>query len=340
MKVIIFAAIWSHNLGDELILKNEVKLLEKEYGTNTEFVVFSYEPHTPFFTQDNIVYKEYFPIGTKKITNIFKNIKNFFSLLISVYQSDICIIWWWGIIYDGEKQLTKAPLDQWLFRVNIFRLLNKPFRFFALGLNIHNTLSYPKVKDIFVDANQVSVRNIYSLDLLHQLWIKAELVHDPVYFDDWWNDLSETSPLISWKDSHDFSIGDLAWIDFNGKKVGIAFRRWYLEENEQTEEEKMNQIIDFILDMWWHVVFLPHSFHKTDYYANDFVYLNRFVREWTNMSILWSCHEVYDVYKNWEIDICISMRLHSIILSHVYSIPFVWVSYSVKTQEALKEMEK
>ena len=45
--------------------------------------------------------------------------------------------------------------------------------------------------------------------------------------------------------------------------------------------------------------------------------------------------EVYDVYKNKEIDICFSMRLHSIILSHVYEIPFVWISYTKKTDEVL-----
>ena len=50
--------------------------------------------------------------------------------------------------------------------------------------------------------------------------------------------------------------------------------------------------------------------------------------------------KVYDAYKNKEIDICIAMRLHSIILSHVYEIPFVWVSYSTKTDEVLNELKK
>jgi polysaccharide pyruvyl transferase WcaK-like protein len=50
--------------------------------------------------------------------------------------------------------------------------------------------------------------------------------------------------------------------------------------------------------------------------------------------------EVYDAYKNKEIDICIAMRLHSIILSHVYEIPFIGLSYSTKTDEVLNELKK
>jgi polysaccharide pyruvyl transferase WcaK-like protein len=34
------------------------------------------------------------------------------------------------------------------------------------------------------------------------------------------------------------------------------------------------------------------------------------------------------------------MRLHSIILSEVYNINFIWISYSIKTQEILKKLEK
>ena len=47
-------------------------------------------------------------------------------------------------------------------------------------------------------------------------------------------------------------------------------------------------------------------------------------------------HEVYDFYREKKIDFCLSMRLHSMILAQVYEIPYIWVSYSLKTEEALK----
>jgi len=48
--------------------------------------------------------------------------------------------------------------------------------------------------------------------------------------------------------------------------------------------------------------------------------------------------EVYKKYIYKEFDICLAMRLHSIILSQVYEIPFVGISYSRKTEEILKNL--
>jgi len=56
--------------------------------------------------------------------------------------------------------------------------------------------------------------------------------------------------------------------------------------------------------------------------ANDYLFLKKFVDD-ENVFIKKNMEEVYDSYKNKEIDICFSMRLHSIILSHVYKIPFI-----------------
>ena len=61
-KISIFASIWSQNLGDELILKNEINLLKKEFWENTKFFVFTYDKKDLFFKEKNVFYKEYFPI--------------------------------------------------------------------------------------------------------------------------------------------------------------------------------------------------------------------------------------------------------------------------------------
>jgi polysaccharide pyruvyl transferase WcaK-like protein len=37
-------------------------------------------------------------------------------------------------------------------------------------------------------------------------------------------------------------------------------------------------------------------------------------------------------------DLCLAMRLHSMILSQVYEIPFVAFSYSKKTEELVKKI--
>jgi polysaccharide pyruvyl transferase WcaK-like protein len=40
--------------------------------------------------------------------------------------------------------------------------------------------------------------------------------------------------------------------------------------------------------------------------------------------------ETYSIYKEKKIDFCFSMRLHSIILSQIYAIPFLSLPYSKK----------
>lgn len=341
MNISIFASIWSENLWDELILKNEVKMLEKEYWKNTKFTVFSYDYKNPFFKKSNIIYKEYFPIWLKNFFNLFRNIKNFFIFLLTVYKSDLIVIWWWWILYDWERQAVKEPLAQWLFRTNVFRLFNKKIIFFAVWLNIHNNSSYYKIKKIFSDAYKVTVRNNYSYNLLKELWIKSELVRDPVFYDNWkhW----DKSFMIKWINSHDFSYKDLEWLDLEWKKIAIAFREWFLCDkwnnlHLQMEEWKINELINYILKKWWEVILLPHSFHKTDYLANDYVFLNQFLRINEKIRIISSMNDVYNKYIYREFDMCLAMRLHSMILSQVYEIPFIWVSYSVKTDELLNEL--
>jgi len=50
--------------------------------------------------------------------------------------------------------------------------------------------------------------------------------------------------------------------------------------------------------------------------------------------------EVYTAYNHRMLDIVISMRLHSIILSRVYGIDQIVLSYSRKTDEAIKKLSR
>ena len=152
MKISIFASIWAQNLWDELILKNEIKLLKKEYWEDTKFRVFTYDKKNLFFTDDNVVYSEYFPIWIREWKNLWRNFINFLVFLFCVIKSDLIVIGWGWIIYDDEVQSTKNPLDSWLFRVRFFRFFMKKFIFFRVWINIKNELNLKKVRDIFKKA--------------------------------------------------------------------------------------------------------------------------------------------------------------------------------------------
>jgi polysaccharide pyruvyl transferase WcaK-like protein len=93
MIILIFASVGFSNLGDELILKNEIELLRIQHiEKNPKFLVFSYDHKNPFYKKDYIEYKPYFPINIRKINNIILNIKNFFLFLYFLMKSDLIVI--------------------------------------------------------------------------------------------------------------------------------------------------------------------------------------------------------------------------------------------------------
>lgn len=342
MIITIFASIWAQNLWDELILKNEINQLEKEYWKDTKFIVFSYDVENQFLTKSNIIYKEYFPTWFGQISKLPKNIRNFFSFINIILKSDLIVIGWWWIIYDNEQQTTKSPLKSRLFRTNIFYFFRKKFNFFAIGINIKNKNYYHELKKIFINANKITVRDNYSFELLKSIWINSKVVKDPVFSDV--KNYNKKSFLIKKVNSFDFSIKDLKDIDLEWKKVALAFRKWYLSNkwddlNDGLEDWKINELITYLLKKKAEVILLPHSFHKTDSIANDYLFLNKFLRINEKIRIISSMEEVYKKYIYKEFDICFAMRLHSIILSQVYSIPFIGISYSTKTEEVLRQIE-
>ena len=126
MKILILMAIWSQNLWDELILKNEIKLLEEKYSPEKiDFEVCTYDLEEDFIKKENVKYLEYFPIWIKNPKNILRNIKNFINFLKSVKKADKIVFWWGWIFFDNEIWSVTNPLNQWLFRRNIARFFKK-----------------------------------------------------------------------------------------------------------------------------------------------------------------------------------------------------------------------
>ncbi len=339
MRIVILASIWCQNLWDELILKNEIKLLRKEFNNEKiEFIVFSYDKKNHFFEDEFVKYKEYFPIWIKNIKNIFRNIWNFFLFLHNSSKADIVVIWWWGIIYDKENQTTKSPLDLWVFRTKILRFFRKKIYFFRVWVDVKEEGSFKKLEKIFKNPYKITVRDPYSKEILESIWIKSEQTLDPVFFDNW--ERPEKTSCFRKRNSLKFSVSDLKDLDLSWKTIWLAFRSWYLAKksniSDRVEEWKMKEILNYLTKNNAEVILLPHSFHKTDLKANDYIFLKKFVNKQKNIKIAKNMLEVYNFYKQRKMDFCISMRLHSMILLEVYKIPYISVSYSIKTTEVLK----
>jgi len=149
MNISIFASIGCQNLGDELILKNEILLLRERYGENVQFRVFSYDIHHPFFEDENIQYIEYFPIDIRNIKNIFRNIGNCFSFLTTLLWSDLVVIGGGGLFYEHEIQSSRSPLDIWEYRMGWIKFFRKKVLFFSVGIDVVSPDGLLKLQEIF-----------------------------------------------------------------------------------------------------------------------------------------------------------------------------------------------
>lgn len=346
MNISIFASIWCQNLWDELILKNEIGLLEKDSlsfwipqsKNGFNFRIFTYDTKDIFFKKENIEYLWYFPNGIRKPKNIFKNIKWYFSFIKTLLWSHYIIIGGGGLFYDSELQQSKSNLDLWLWRKKYFQFFGKKIIFYWVSIDVKNDENKQKIKQIFKWAYKVFVRDKSSLDFLKSLWIESLQVIDPVFYDNW-EFAPDRSLLLSSLSSKNFRPEMLDSIDFSWKIIWISLRRWYFSKFEHLEKLMVAEFFHFILEKWAReIVLIPHSFHPTDNIANDRVFLDRFL--WEKVVIAWeTLEEVYSVYKEKRMDLCIAMRLHSIILSSVYKIPFISLSYAKKTEEIIKQIK-
>ncbi len=336
MNISIFASIGSQNLWDELILKNEIDLLKEEFWEDANFRVASYDFRNPLFCIANTQYFEYFPIAIKKPQNIFRNIMNLFKFIKTIIWSDIVVIWWGGIIYDHELQSVWNPLKQLLFRTRLARLFRKNIYFYGIWIDIKNTENHKILEQIFYKSWKITVRDIKSWEQLKKLWVKSEIVNDPVM-----NEAEWKWDILGIHSSKNFNLKkDFSKYDFREKKVWLALRSWYIGRSKDARIERLliEELCWYIEKSGWSVVFIPHSFHESDLMANDYEFLHQFLNY--DREIYASMWEVYTAYNHKMLDIVISMRLHSIILSYVYDIPQIILSYSQKTDEITKKLTK
>lgn len=330
MNISIFASIGAGNLWDELIVKNQIELLQQEFSKRSQFKVASYDYKNPVFQIPDTRYFEYFPIWIKNLKNIARNIRNFIIFLRTLAWSDIVVIGWGGIIYDSEIQSVKNPLNQWIFRVKFARLLRKKIYFYAVGIDIKQEENFEKLRKIFTKAWKVTVRDQKSQKQLKKIGIKSEIVDDPVM-----NDNDKRWKILWTFESKDFIIEDFKKFEFSWKKVWLALRSGYFWTREN---EKVEELCKYIENTWGKIIFLPHSLHKTDIKANDYECMKQFLNY--EREILVDLWEVYTAYNHGLVDIVISMRLHSIVLSYVYGINQIILSYSTKTDELIKKLTK
>lgn len=347
MNIVVLASVGCKNLWDELILQNTISVFWKKYISKKPiFQVFSYDPKHTFFKAKNIKYYEYFPIGTKKLKNIFKNIKNFRSFIQLIKKADIVIIWWWGLFFDSEWSVsTLRNLNSWIFRTKIIQKYKKKTVFYGIWINFkdaENNIYASKIKKIFSKSNEIYVRDTFSQKYLTSLWVHSKVIQDPVYNDN--GQYIESKSLELWAERiENFSKTNIDPIELKNKTVWLALRKLNYPEYEQ----QIVELLEYLIQKQVKIVLIPLSFHQLSKESNDYIFFLYIIKKYfyldiknikhKNIYICSSMQESYRQYKDKKVDIVFASRLHSIILSRVYKIPYYALSYGRKTDEQLKK---
>lgn len=307
MKIALFTATWHYNLWDELILKQEYEYLKMRYN-NPEFFIFTYNKESSLLPADeNIEYISYFPKNIKK--RPFLNLKYLFLNIVKIFQSDLVIIGWWGLIYEKEVQKSSSPIWQWKFRVFFAKFFFKKIIWLAVGIN-YKSEKMTNIKFLFSWKNTfVSVRDFRSQNLLSRINIWSNILPDPV-----------------------FSYENNKKQNDKSKLIWISLRHKYLKD----EENNIKQIILYLSKKGYNITFISHSIHEEDKLANDYLLLRDFAKKY-NLWITRTIKETLSIYPN--LKFVVWMRLHSLVLSTIFQIPFISINYWAKTDELLKQLD-
>lgn len=307
MKIVLFTATGAENLGDELITLCEIQrflLMDK----NTQITLFSHDINRTkrFLLSQNlpleqVTIQEYFPNGFR--THPIRNIWLFWQTLVSIKKANHVYIGGGGLLYSKNEEW-KSPLFLWSLRARIARFFWKPLTYISLGVTatIDELRTYASA--LFLWA-EITVRDQEGQSLLHELGYQSRVQRDPVF------------DFVPYEKTH----------TSQQKAIGLALRAGFLDDSV------VSDIVRWLLQKNYDVLLLPHSLHPTDESAHDGYYLQQFL--FPGVRIAQSIEQTLESYAS--CDVIIGMRLHSIILSLVYDIPLVAVSYGKKTQSILEQ---
>jgi polysaccharide pyruvyl transferase WcaK-like protein len=179
-KILIMTATGKSNLGDELILREEIRFLRERYGDVT-ITVCTYDSKTHLIADaGGIKFISYFP--NRLLTRPLHNIWYFLSNIFTIYRSDIVIIGGGGIVFDNEPGVSFGNLiRQWYFRTKVARIAGSLLLFWGISLEVTMISSKLALKSLFVAGDFILVRDTRSKELLEALEIPSVVMHDIVF---------------------------------------------------------------------------------------------------------------------------------------------------------------
>ncbi|PID84408.1 hypothetical protein CSB09_01195 [Candidatus Gracilibacteria bacterium] len=309
-KILIMALVGKQNIGDEYILKSEYMFLKKKYP-DAKFTIATFDTTSTPIVDKNISYISYFPNNLKK--NPFKNIYYFLRQTFAMMLHDCIIVGGGGIFFDNEPNSDfKKLIYQWKLRLSLARFFKNKICFFGISLEIKSSTHLRQLRQIISSKDTVLVRNKKSKESLLKIGLKSVLIDDVVFLSS--TQLRQTSTQKSQK-----------------KNIGISLRGGFFSDTNIQEFQKAIKILE---KQKYTFVFLSHSLDG-DINTNDAKFVESIFGK--KYQITQSFEETEKAYQT--IDMMISMRFHSTVLSAMRAIPCILISYGPKTDALIEDFD-
>jgi polysaccharide pyruvyl transferase WcaK-like protein len=302
-KVLIMTATGSYNLGDEVILHEEMKFLHGHYGEMVDFVIFTHDRKSALFQDEEVTWAKYFPSGFMRnpLANIWYLLRNIWIIA----RADIMIIGGGGLIFDNEEGVSfDALLFQWWLRTKIARMAGTTIVFLGISLEVKQVKNKMKLHQIFKKGDFIIVRDEKSAGLLEALEVPCSQIPDIAFL---YESVQRSEKLPE------------------KKRIGISLRGWFFGDNESD----IPKIYDFFLEKWYDPVFLIHS-TEWEEAQNDLTYVRR-VMQGKKYNTTNTIEQTLKLYPT--LYAVVGMRLHSGILAIAHGLPLIMISYGPKTDE-------
>lgn len=300
-------ATGEENLGDELITLQEIIALRKKFPQDT-IIVFSHNiwrtkrfllTHTSW---ERLQFLPYFPTNIRHhpLKNIYFLWKNFVAFL----QAKHIFIGGGGLLYSSQEE-RRSPLRLWWFRSWMARLTHTPITYLSLGITAKITELQKMSYGLFHNRT-ITVRDQESQKRIESLGYQADISHDPVL------------DFIPTKNAHTKEKITLWW----------SLRAGFIADGVIIE------VIRRCIRNGYEILLLPFSLHPEDWAWHDGRYMEKFLLP--GVTTTQSIEQTLSYFAH--CDVIVWMRLHSIILSHVYHIPCIAVAYSEKVENMCQQL--
>lgn len=304
-KILISGYYGFDNAGDDSVLYGIITSLQKKDPT-LELGVLSNQPEKTKSTFGIAAYNRW------KISEVLKRIKEY----------DLLLMGGGSLLQDATSP---RSVVYYLGIVLVAKMFKKPVVFYAQGVGpIRQTFSKKLIHMIVNRVNVITVRDYESGEDLKQFGVtKAPIIVTA--------DPAVTIP----PESIDLTIGRdiLSALQVSlTKTIAISVRTW---KKELHYKSVLAQVADHYASQGWNILFLPMQYPADLAPSQEIMSMMKHKASLIDKPI--NFKEIMSIIGN--VELVLGMRLHSIILAAVMSVPFVGVSYDPKIERFIERLE-